>query len=335
MARTIELYPSVFLTFNITANVTNAVDYYGLAYKNLSDDTFQKYHFFGIDYPLLDGAGRYTIFVNGSLTPIPDISGNFTDTTQFTIVVNNNEDVYFYINSTMIYSALVTLPVVSSNYYYGYFNFIDNINGGEAIDNISFGYVQTGTVTGPTGPTGPTGHTGNTGPRGPTGNTGPTGDIGPTGITGPTGQQGIAGTAVLYTKYGEGPVGSDASGTQTIYTGPKLLGIPVDETWVYEFYVFVISANVTADTRPTYANSRLSVYNYSDPSSPQLLTTINSSQASYGAQQSTFIYSCLAQEGYQFVLQTFNAFNLNQVPTYLIKLTKIKTTAISDASSCI
>ena len=314
MARTIELYPSVFLTFNITANVTNAVDYYGLAYKNLNDDSFQKYHFFGIDYPLLDGAGRYTIFVNGSLTPIPDISGNFTDTTQFTIVVNNNQDVYFFINSTMIYSAFVTLPVVSANYYYGYFNFIDNITGGEAINNISFGYVQTGSVTGPTGPTGNTG---------------------PTGITGPTGQQGIAGTAVLYTKYGQGPVGSDASGTQTIYTGPKLVGIPVDETWVYEFYVFVISANVTVNTTPTYANSRLSVYNYSNPSSPQLLTTINSSQGSYGDQQSTFIYSCVAQEGYQFVLQTFNAFNLNQVPTYLIKLTKIKTSAISNANTCI
>jgi hypothetical protein len=178
------------------------------------------------------------------------------------------------------------------------------------------------------------GPTGVIGPTGVTGYTGSTGEIGPTGSTGPTGSQGIAGTAILYTTYGVGPIGSDVSGEQIIYFGPKITGIPPDETWVYEFYVFVISADANVNTTPTYADSRLSIYNF-DPSSSILLTTINSSLGSYGAQQSTFIYSCVAQNGYQFLLQTFNAFNLSQPPTYLIKLTKIKTAAISDANSCI
>ena len=149
------------------------------------------------------------------------------------------------------------------------------------------------------------------------------------GPTGPTGPQGIAGTAVLYTKYGTGPVGSEKKGCKTIYCGPKIKHIPNDETWVYEFYVFVVSNNVNGNSCSCYSDSKLSIYNGDD-----LITTIHSGQ-SYGCQQTTFIYSLVAKNGDQYTLETNNGYKLYQPPTYLIKLTKIKTSAISDAEHCI
>jgi hypothetical protein len=149
------------------------------------------------------------------------------------------------------------------------------------------------------------------------------------GPTGPIGPQGIAGTAVLYTKYGTGPVGSEKKGCKTIYSGPKIKHIPKDETWVYEFYVFVVSNNVSGNTCSCYSDSKLSIYNGDD-----LITTIHSGQ-SYGCQQTTFIYSLVAKNGDQYTLETNNGYKLYQPPTYLIKLTKIKTSAISDAEYCI
>ena len=109
------------------------------------------------------------------------------------------------------------------------------------------------------------------------------------GPTGPTGPQGIAGTAVLYTKYGTGPVGSEKKGCKTIYCGPKIKHIPNDETWVYEFYVFVVSNNVNGNSCSCYSDSKLSIYNGDD-----LITTIHSGQ-SYGCQQTTFIYSLVSK----------------------------------------
>ena len=185
VAVTLESYSSVFLTFYTSINSSSAVDIYGLSYQNTGSSVYTRYHYFYIDYPSSGGAGKYTVVANGIIT---SVTGLFNSTTQFSIVVNTNNILYFFVDSVLVHTTFVISPSIvqpppaNLSYYHGYFEFNTNSSSNvtESVNNISFGYV-------PVSYTGVTGYYGFTGPTGSTGSTGYTGSTGVTGITGPTG----------------------------------------------------------------------------------------------------------------------------------------------------
>ena len=199
---TVENYSSVFLTYIINSN--NSTDSkYGLAYYDSTNETpYNLYHFFEFT-----STTTFTINANGQATSVGTIS--FTTPAQFTLVVSNNF-VYFYLNTTLLYSVSVTQ--LSSNYYYYYGCFDIRPNTNEIkIDDISFGYLSSGYI-GSTGASGATGTTGSSGPTGATGATGPAGSGVP--VSGATGQFLVKNTSTNY----------DTSWSSTLTT-PSITGL--------------------------------------------------------------------------------------------------------------
>ena len=118
----------------------------------------------------------------------------------------------------------------------------------------------------------------------------------------------------------------------TVYTSPTLT-IPTDETWVYEIVLNTRSSYVTGSTRPdvnalcfTVYNNATSIFQQYGDCSP------------YGAHTGTWTYAkTLTSTDNGFILKVnfLSLVTLRDPVSWQIKLTKTKTTQISDASSCI
>lgn len=116
----------------------------------------------------------------------------------------------------------------------------------------------------------------------------------------------------------------------TIYTLPALGTIPSDETWIYEFYVMLTAGYMYDATRPVNDNPELLIYNGST-----LVTSFQGSTGVYGEISSTFIHSLVGVSSATYSLRYKSVGALREDPRYLIRLTKVKTSTISDASTCI
>jgi hypothetical protein len=116
----------------------------------------------------------------------------------------------------------------------------------------------------------------------------------------------------------------------TIYTLPALGTIPSDETWTYEFYVMLTAGYMYDATRPVSDLPELLIYNGST-----LVTSFQGSTGVYGEISSTFIHSLVGVSSATYSLRYKSVGALREDPRYLIRLTKVKTSTLSDASSCI
>jgi hypothetical protein len=136
----------------------------------------------------------------------------------------------------------------------------------------------------------------------------------------------------IYTKSGTASGATGATVENLIYQTPTLT-IPSDETWTYEFWVQTTSGYVNGDTRADYGSVSLKAYN-----NTTLLITLNGSTSPYGSHTATFTYTksfTSADTSPKLILKTFNWWGLNEEPKYVIRLTKVKTATLSDASTCI
>ena len=69
-----------------------------------------------------------------------------------------------------------------------------------------------------------------------------------------------------------------------------------------------------------------------------LTATLYASTSPYGGHTATFTYAATrtsANNGSKIAVKTYAWWGLNTEPYYQIKLTKVKTSTLSDASSCI
>lgn len=117
-----------------------------------------------------------------------------------------------------------------------------------------------------------------------------------------------------------------------IYQTPTLT-IPADETWIYEFLVQTTAGYVNGNTRSDFGSVSLKVYNNAN-----LLITLYGSSSPYGSHTATFTFSralTSADNGSKLILKTYNWWGLGTEPWYQVRLTKVKTSTLSDAASCI
>lgn len=135
-----------------------------------------------------------------------------------------------------------------------------------------------------------------------------------------------------YVKYAAASGATGAGVENLIYQTP-VLTVPADETWIYEFWVKTTSGNVNGNTRPDWGSVSLRVYN-----NTTLLATLNGSTSPYGGHTATFTgiktYTS-ADVNARLILKTYNWWGLNEEPIYHIRLTKVKTSTLSDSASCI
>lgn len=137
----------------------------------------------------------------------------------------------------------------------------------------------------------------------------------------------------VYVKVGVASGATGAGADNLVYQTPTLSAIPADETWIYEVLVQTTSGYVNGNTRADYASVSLKVYN-----NATLLATINGSTSPYGGHTATHSYAksfTSADNGAKLILKTYNWWGLNEEPRYTIRLSKVKTSTLSDASSCI
>ena len=138
----------------------------------------------------------------------------------------------------------------------------------------------------------------------------------------------------VYTKSGftTGKTGANTTTGNLIYETPTLT-IPADETWIYEFQVQTTSGYVNGNTRADYGSVYMSVFNNST-----ILATLIGSTSPYGAHTATFTFTkslTSADNGAKLSVKTYNWWGLSTEPWYQVKLTKVKTSSLSDAASCI
>lgn len=127
--------------------------------------------------------------------------------------------------------------------------------------------------------------------------------------------------------------GATAGGVENLVYQTPVLTVPSDETWSYTVFVQTTSGNVNGQTRPDYQSVQLRVYN-----NATLLAQINGSTSPYGGHTATFTWShsfTSADASPRLILKTFNTWGLNESPKFVVILNKVKTSSISDASSCI
>jgi hypothetical protein len=126
--------------------------------------------------------------------------------------------------------------------------------------------------------------------------------------------------------------GATGGGENMVYQTP-VLTVPSGETWIYEVYVQTTSGHVNGNTRSSYGDVRMTVYN-----NATLLQTINGSTAPYGGHVATHTFTTSftsADVSPRLIVKTQTNYGYNEEPKYMIKLTKVKTSTLSDASSCI
>lgn len=134
-----------------------------------------------------------------------------------------------------------------------------------------------------------------------------------------------------YVKYGSvSGITSPAATINTIYSLPTLPTIPADETWVYEFFVMIVGGFVNGNTRPSGDTPSCYIYN-----GGTLISEIQGSEGAYGGHHNTFFYSLNGVTGASYILKYRSISNLSEDPRYLIRLTKVKTSTLSDAATCI
>lgn len=127
--------------------------------------------------------------------------------------------------------------------------------------------------------------------------------------------------------------GATGGGVENLVYQTPVLTVPSDETWTYEVWVQTTSGNVNGQTRPDYGSVQLRVYN-----NATLLATVNGSTSPYGGHTATHAFAVAftsANSSPQLALKTFNTWGLNEQPRFMVRLTKVKTSTLSDASSCI
>ncbi len=136
-----------------------------------------------------------------------------------------------------------------------------------------------------------------------------------------------------YVKVGVASGATGAGADNLVYQTPTLSSIPADETWIYEVLVQTTSGYVNGNTRADYGAVSLKVYN-----NATLLATINGSTSPYGGHTATHSYAksfTSADNGAKLILKTYNWWGLNEEPRYSVRLTKVKTSSLSDNASCI
>jgi hypothetical protein len=136
----------------------------------------------------------------------------------------------------------------------------------------------------------------------------------------------------IYTKSGVTSGKTGAGVDNLIYETPTLT-IPTDETWIYEFLVQTTSGYVNGNTRADFGSVYMKVF-----FDTTLAATLYGSTSPYGGHTATFTYAATrtsANNGSKITIKTLNWWGLNTEPYYQIKLTKVKTSTLSDASSCI
>lgn len=136
----------------------------------------------------------------------------------------------------------------------------------------------------------------------------------------------------VYVKSGTS-TGATGAGVENIVYQTPVFTVPSGETWTYQFWVQTTSGYVNGNTRADYASVSLKVYN-----NTTLITTLNGSTSPYGGHTATHTFSVAftsADVSPKLILKTLNWWGLNEEPKYTIELTKVKTSTLSDASSCI
>jgi hypothetical protein len=136
----------------------------------------------------------------------------------------------------------------------------------------------------------------------------------------------------IYIKSGVASGATGAGVDNIVYQTPTLT-IPSDETWIYTFWVQTTSGNVNGSTRPDYGYIQLKVYN-----NATLLNTLIGSSSPYGGHTATLTYSksfTSADSSPKLILKTWSLSGLNIEPVYVVMLTKVKTSTLSDSASCI
>ena len=132
-----------------------------------------------------------------------------------------------------------------------------------------------------------------------------------------------------YVRFGSGTVGIGAEAV--VYETPTVT-VPAGETWVYEFQMMAVSGYTNGNTRATYGTPVFRVYRGGMLGTK--LTEQLASQSPYGASQSTFVYSVTAVSGTKLTMTAQDGWGI-QIPCYVIKLHKTKTSALSDYNSVI
>ena len=136
----------------------------------------------------------------------------------------------------------------------------------------------------------------------------------------------------VYQKSGNTTGKTGAQVDNLIYETP-VLNIPSDETWYYEFLVQTTSGYVNGNTRADYGSVVMKVF-----VDTTLVATLYGSTSPYGGHTATFKWvgsRNSTNNGTKYAIKTFNWWGLSTEPYYQIKLTKVKTSTLSDASSCI
>jgi hypothetical protein len=117
-----------------------------------------------------------------------------------------------------------------------------------------------------------------------------------------------------------------------IYTSPTVT-IPADETWTYEVSFSTTSRYVTGSTRPDENALRFRVYNNTTQIHEQY-----GSCSPYGAHTTTWIYTkslTSADNGFILNAKFLSVVTIDTFVPYKVRLTKVKTSTLSDASTCI
>lgn len=134
----------------------------------------------------------------------------------------------------------------------------------------------------------------------------------------------------VYIKAGTASGATGAGVENIVYQTPTLPTPPADETWTYEFWVQTTTGNTNGNTRPDYGAISCKVYNNST-----LLTTLNASTSPYGGHTATFTFAksyTSADVGAKLILKTLAWWGLSEEPKYLVRLTKVKTSTLSDSA---
>jgi hypothetical protein len=136
----------------------------------------------------------------------------------------------------------------------------------------------------------------------------------------------------VYVKFGTA-TGAAGGGVENMVYQTPVFTVPSGETWIYEVYVQTTSGHVNGNTRSAYGDVKMTVYN-----NATLLQTINGSTAPYGGHVATHTFATSftsADVSPRLIVKTLTNYGYNEEPKYMIKLTKVKTSTLSDASSCI
>lgn len=137
----------------------------------------------------------------------------------------------------------------------------------------------------------------------------------------------------VYVKTGIASGATGAGVENIVYQTPTLPTPPADETWIFEFMLYCASGYVNGNTRPDWGTVYGKLFN-----NATTLYTTTGSTSPYGATQCTFFFShkiTSADVGAKFILKSFHSWGLNEEPRYRVKLTKVKTSTLSDESTYI